>query len=527
MTTFMDGIFPQDYNCFPGAFSTDPIHQETVAGGRAVTIWGPVDDIYLPANGGVTGLLRFTPTKPSCYSRSDNCLVTFRIHTTQSSSSTVKVTMRVYNLQDYSAAESICNHSTEAWDDCTETIDIVPGNFDGIYNDTGPNALHFTNNSDVNVWIQGLQIVRVYEMYNLYSQNDCSPDQTQSADYDFTERNDYACNPEGCGGVSYTAFNYDNHIANRILFRATNYEWEWTNPPATFHGYNTYEDRLHTLFNFNNLHLCDDQGQDCDADTADVPFWLKINNSAWKTCYMCKNTLDGTAHSLDLATDTDLKDYYDDSPSAYNKLSLYIPDSPDPGVNLRLDDGDGGKVNLYRVYKTKSICAPPCESCVACQTGCQISCVGCYMGQGCWPCYGFCQTCVGICEFCESGYNWSELCESGYNWPCLICESGYDWCEYCESAYNWCALCQYGYSYWPCDICETCYSCNTVCEVCEESCQVSCQECYTSCQPCNNCQTSCQLGCQMCYELCYDCQGCNTCQEGCYACEDCYGAYTP
>ncbi len=156
------------------------------------------------------------------------------------------------------------------------------------------------------------------------------------------------------------------------------------------------------------------------------------------------------------------------------------------------------------------------------------NCQSCYDGwETCAPCYGFCQTCNAFCEMCESSYNWCQLCESGYDWPSSYCVSGYNWCELCESAYNWCALCQNGYSYWPCDICETCYSCNTVCEVCEESCQVSCQDCYTACQPCNNCQTACQLGCQMCYELCYDCQDCYSCQEGCYACEDCYGAYTP
>ncbi len=59
-----------DFNCSPNA------------GGRGVTIWGPVDlPSPIASNGGLSPDLLFTPTKPKCYGSKDFCLLTYTIHT--------------------------------------------------------------------------------------------------------------------------------------------------------------------------------------------------------------------------------------------------------------------------------------------------------------------------------------------------------------------------------------------------------------------------------------------------------------
>lgn len=188
----------------------------------------------------------------------------------------------------------------------------------------------------------------------------------------FATRYDYACNDEKCGRASYTGYYYDNHVG-RILHpdysypnNNYTYQWQWTNPDATFDGYNTYLGRLHCLFNLDNVTLCDNNGSEHDADTIDVPFCLKINDSAWVTYYHCKTGNLTMAHGVDLATHSYLKDYYDDNPGGSNTLTLLIPNNPNPGYNLHLNDGGDGRVNLYRFYQTKTMCQP------SCQTGCQV-----------------------------------------------------------------------------------------------------------------------------------------------------------
>jgi hypothetical protein len=146
-------------------------------------------------------------------------------------------------------------------------------------------------------------------------------------------------------------------------------------------------------------------------------------------------------------------------------------------------------INIYRTYVTNGICGSGCQSC--------------YAGQSCWPCYGFCQTCVTACELCESSYNWCELCESSYTWPCEICESQcYTSCNVgCEIS------CQGGCQ--SCVGCQACESCNT-CVASNASCDPGCYDC----QACNACEPS-----------CYDAQTCYACQVTCFDCEQCYAYY--
>jgi len=189
-------------------------------------------------------------------------------------------------------------------------------------------------------------------------------------DIDFTTRCEYPCNFDNCGGASYTAFNYDNHFNNgtpngSILHRdnsypdnSYDYTWTWTNPSATYNGYNTYDSPLHCLFNFNNVNLFNGNWPDSNlqALTNDVPFLIKINDSAWVTFYHSKVNLNNLPHGIDLATHNYLKNYYHDGPGQNNTLTLHLPNNPDPGVDLFLHDGNDGRINLYRVYKTKPCC---------------------------------------------------------------------------------------------------------------------------------------------------------------------------
>ncbi len=237
--------------------------------------------------------------------------------------------------------------------------------------------IKFTNNTNAEVSIKGLQVVRAYFMWGLGQQNDCSEDETQDGTYDFAPRQDYPCNYEKCGGMSYTGFTHDNtyfqQVVNgnqpygTILSRGIPYSWHWTNPLATFSGFNNntnYVAKAHCLFNFNNVGLCDDNGIEIinpndsrlqDGSVHDIPFLISLDNSHWFTCHHGKS-IHHMAHSIDLATHEFLKDYYNDEPGAENTLYLLIPNNPDPGVNFFLPDGETGLVNLYRVYQTKPCC---------------------------------------------------------------------------------------------------------------------------------------------------------------------------
>ena len=99
----------------------------------------------------------------------------------------------------------------------------------------------------------------------------CSTNQTKSGSNDIAPRQDYPCNYRNGGGLSYTAYYWDNHNG-RILKRATTYKWTWTNRNATFGIYNSYVGPSHCLFNLNNVNTCDYQGNAADAITKMSPF---------------------------------------------------------------------------------------------------------------------------------------------------------------------------------------------------------------------------------------------------------------
>jgi len=159
---------PHDYNCYAnattGAFGT------TYPGGRGVTIWGPLTTAVHIPQGTTSDAFVFTCTKPKFYATKDFCNVTFTIHTNASCSNTAAgpITLELRNFSNNDLLDSSdYYHSKVSGHDCTLTIDIaqVPG-----YVDDGRMFLKFTNNSQVDIWIQGLQIVRGYMMNTLTAQ---------------------------------------------------------------------------------------------------------------------------------------------------------------------------------------------------------------------------------------------------------------------------------------------------------------------------------------------------------------------
>jgi hypothetical protein len=546
---FNDSGRTSDCNCSPNPNASPQ---------KGVTIWqfeNPEQCIFLPPNS-TSEKLYFTFTRPRCYQGDGGtqvCNVNYKIETTaDSQNDDVGPIWMVLNETQppYRPARvSVRYHSKRKNHDLTETIDIAMAKENGqpILNKFGANWITFVNyDSNVGVYIKGLKIVRTYQVCGLLPDYNeecngsgvCLDEQPYPTQPDYAPRHDYPCNLDG-GGVSWTDFWYDDHV-KRIHPGETVY-WDWTIPD----DFDNYVGKLSCFFNFNNIHLSG------PSDLDDVKFSIKVNDSAWVDFWQSKNNNHPASHSVDLATHSVLSAAggYRDWPNAINRLYLKLdpqtdaedkvdlvncdgcddPNKPCPGIcpeGCDECDADGGRVNLYRAYQTENV--------NECQVGCEVSCQGCYAGQGCFVCYGFCQTCVALCEACESGYNWCEICESGFNWPCWVCESGYDWCQYCETGYNWCELCESGYEYWPCQICESCYNCYTGCQECEitcQGCEITCEE---GCQPCENCQSGCLTcepgcyDCQSCYNCepsCYDFQICYLCQENCYDCEACYVLY--
>jgi hypothetical protein len=360
MTEFDDG--KQDFNC--GTYSSSQS-----VGNKGLTIWGPKTTAIHLTSGQTSDPLYFTGTKPKCYSNYPSfCNVTYTLHTEVTSSSEVvgPITMTLHSSKGTDSSSRY--HSRIQGHDLIETHDISQPPSTTVYNDTSWNYLTFTNNADVAVWIQGLQIVRCYDMNNLATDMQtpcpCQADATEPEHPDFATRYDYPCNYENCGGLSFTTHAPDYHYydpddcdTGTILRPNQTYTWSWTNSSAVTHnGFSNYVGSSHCLFNFNNVQLCDDNGNspsNLQACTDDIAFMLSLDNSHWSTFYHCKNNL-SMAHSIDLATHPYLSQYYNDAPDGSNTLYLRIINNP--GVNLFLVDGGIGLLNLYQVYQTASLC---------------------------------------------------------------------------------------------------------------------------------------------------------------------------
>lgn len=451
MTVFDDEI--DDANCTPNSTSD---------GQKGITVWGPFSLPKLEAGGGSSSSWSgtFTCTQPKCYRAVSFCNISYTIHTDQGTSSASVGPINV-TFNESSTAIGPRYHSKQAEHDLTETIDVSQYE---EYNDPGTNTITFTNTDpSVPVYINDLKIVRGYQMYTLGDEVSSNSPCDDEGDYpanDFTDRDDHPCSHEKCGGLSFTGWKVDDHI--KTISSGSTVSWTWTNPPDT--DPSSYQTSKFCFFNLNNVTLNGSTTSD------DVKFSIRVNSSSWADFYQTKVYGHHQAHGVDLANHSILSgtNGYNDNPGATN--TLYLSLEQPAGVDFVLCDGcddqvnypcptmcQGGRVNLYRIYETASLCENPCT----CQVGCQI-------------CDGTCYGCQAACQFF-----------------CVTCDACYGSCQGCQDPCE--ASCQGCNSYVPCqscDSCEGCYACNP------------CQ----GCQPCETCYS-----CASCYEDCYE-----ACYEGCY-----------
>jgi hypothetical protein len=463
---------------------------------RGVTIWGDTIGVSLTLNPGQTIPIQFTCTVPRCYSMADNCNVFFKAYSDQTSGPKATLT---YGLNSHTLNPSTCllsGNGESGW----QAVELGNYNLEHYpevwYYDNGRNTISFGNAGSNTIKIDGLQIIRVYQMCSLYcdlhGQCDgsticsgtvgvtCEQGTTTDSTGDFAQRHDYPCSYRACGTKSYS-YAQDYTFGQKTISPGDCRAWvfDWTD----YSQYN-YSGSQYCLFNFNPVN-----GTSSNQSTMTLDAY--INDEKFSTYSFIDYAYSAFSPSVNLNTVNSYRDYGLNTVVLVNTSSgsIYMGDVA---------------INIYRIYETNNICTP-CTSCqLACEL-CQECETGCYMGQGCWPCYGFCMTCVTACELCESGYDWGEFCQSGFTWPCEVCE---------DQCYTSCITCQ------PC---EGCQACEYACQGCEITCEV--------CQPCENCQSGCLTcepgcyDCQSCYNCepsCYDFQICYLCQENCYDCETCY-----
>lgn len=357
-----------DYNCYAGATNR--------AGEHGITIWGP-SDLSVPPHEG-SGFF-FTCTKPRCYSGPSFCNLIFTVHTDNSAASSIGPLVQTLTTNSGSGTypiyhSQIAGHDAYFLQDLVQAVDDNDKNTK-IFNDTGQNNLFFWNDSNYTITLKGLQVIHGYFMRDLpcdYPGREgcsCTEDATQSSENDFPQpREDHPCNYATCGGLSFTGYGHDNHngdwsndgIENptgKILHPGTTYQWHWTTPQGTFDGYDTYIAPRHHIFCLNNVHLCDDTGQEKDAiNTPDVAFQISLDSNFehYATFYHCREGNIHMAHAVDLANDPNLKNYLNDAP--VSSIDLYLRIVGDPQVNFHLVDQKVGFCDLCRIYQTKPCC---------------------------------------------------------------------------------------------------------------------------------------------------------------------------
>ena len=109
------------------------------------------------------------------------------------------------------------------------------------FNDTGLNTWTFRNeDSNATALITGFKIVRNYGMVNMDNQP-CSDDYIEPASNGTIDgwREDYACNWENCGGLSYTSIGNSGANNDQSISIPGSFSWSFTCPvgdPTTYVG---------------------------------------------------------------------------------------------------------------------------------------------------------------------------------------------------------------------------------------------------------------------------------------------------
>jgi hypothetical protein len=317
-------------------------------GGKGITIWrtGAIGNIRLSPEGVENDhvYLSFTGTHPKRYDSENACLLFWDL-TIDSNSPDFDVEIDYYLNQDQDTAKPLGTsiHSRIRDHDITEIIDLVPYPYTNKpYLDDDYNTLYFKNKSPVSVVIKNLCIVRIYGMKSLKTEfYELEELRGSKGTLDWT-REDHACNrdPKYCGGYSFTKFGPDESW--KSVPPRSSRGWMFTNPNPK-PEINNYVDPYLCFFNLNNLDI------DKEASGDDVMFGLSVNGSPPVIMYHSKLKDRNVAAGVDLAAHTEFSGFFDDCPGAVNTVTLT---NFDPDVTLRLLDGNKGRVDVYRVYKT-------------------------------------------------------------------------------------------------------------------------------------------------------------------------------
>ncbi len=319
-------------------------------GGKGTTIWFS-ENISLGSM--QEHSWTFTDTKPDCYSDSPNdstdgtqlCLIIYDIVTASDCQTSVPISRRLNNV-DMGATV----HSRYGGHNVTEAFDITQ--VVGAYNQGGLNTVTFKNESSVTVQINNFRIIRVYAIYgiNALGQTYCTGalDTGVAGNLDYT-RQDYPCNYANIGDrMSFVHYGADTSIST--IAPGGTAEWQFQHPLDAYA--NNYVGPYACLFNFNNV----------------TRFWIDFSYDLHYQIKLkdARPNGDGQFHviadyyhggiplypsqfpTVDLAK----SEYYNDSPGATNYVQLYNAGS----VNLYIDSGALGGIDIYRFYKVKNIC---------------------------------------------------------------------------------------------------------------------------------------------------------------------------
>lgn len=334
-------VEPYDVGVQSGHNCNCALVQDVHCGGKGTTVWS-ADNITLQYN--QPQEISFTDTQPDCYSGpTDVCLLTYEIATTQTSGSNVTIAK---HLNGQSMGASI--HSQIGGHNVTEDFDLTQVPYQA-YNQGGLNTITFTSFSWVPVQINNLRIIRAYSMWNLYPYNqtvppqegaNCTGDHTIGANGNLDHtRQDYPCNYASIGDrMSYVHYGANKDVDT--ISPGSSQSWKFQHPLDG--GANNHIGPYICLFNFNNV------WRDFDLNT-DLHYIIKLNGHAIADYY--HGGITGFASQFP-AVDLAKSQYYFDSPGAWNIVELYN----DGTVDLHIDNGDLGGVDIYRFYKVSNIC---------------------------------------------------------------------------------------------------------------------------------------------------------------------------
>jgi hypothetical protein len=336
--------YESDCNCATNSPEDSPSHQ----GKKGTTIW-KCNETIVTITPGNSYTISFTNTGPKCGYATDNCLLMYRVHTSQDSQnwSAVRITT---NLNNSGSGEIY--HSKWANHDIEEVVDLqqMTG-----YQQTDLNEYTFYNDSDVDVQLWNLRIFRGYAMNQLQQQspNDTASDYGSDGNIDNT-REDYPCNYFSYGNrYSFTYWEgYQDNGVNEISVNDT-FTYTFQNPPAPLSGPANYLGPIACFFNFNNVQTSG------TPSGYDIHYVVKLNNTVIQHFYIPTKSKTGDpcgAHQfpgVDLA-ESAYVGIYNPSPDETNVVQIYPVDSGDG--NLKLVDGSVGYVNIYRFYEVANLC---------------------------------------------------------------------------------------------------------------------------------------------------------------------------